>query len=281
MRKTLVAVAAATTILMSACGGGGDNSSSDNVSNNQTTSTAPTTSSEAAAICSGTARASTAYDVFLPSANGIIQSSASRHVQLYGQTSDNSQCISIAASTAQADSSPGTIQVVTADNWNNVISYFDPVGVSTPGGVKLDQGLFITCTNGSDVVKHLGILNPMGTGSTFVGSNQIATVVKNTALLSYECNLDSSNNTTAGRSNTAVSFSSDGSIAISDGSNGITNISAADAPSLFTSTGYNLNGKILHWYLYQLPTGAGSKQVIVHTSQKTDGSYNIDTFLTP
>ena len=77
-----------------------------------------------------------------------------------------------------------------------------------------------------------------------------------------------------------VTFSSaDGSVTIADGSNGTTTIAAADVPSLFTSAGYDLGGKVLRWYLYQLPVGSGTKQVLVHTSQRTDGTYNIDLFL--
>lgn len=57
-------------------------------------------------------------------------------------------------------------------------------------------------------------------------------------------------------------------------------ISAADVPSLFTQAGYNLNGINLHWYLYQLPTGAGTKQVIVNTAKKPEGTYSIDLYLT-
>lgn len=275
MNPRIFLASTAFAIVLVACGGGGGSSSDSNSSSN--TVTAPT-STQAASVCSGTMRTSTLYDVFLNTANGFTQSLASRYVGLYGQTTDSNQCISVAASTAQADTTPGTIQVVTADNWNNAISFFDPVGTSVPGGVQLNQGVFVTCTNGLDTYRHVGILNPAGSASTFVSTNQIANVVKNTTFLSYECNL-SNNTTTAGRSNTVITFTSDGSVVIADGTNGTTNIPAANTPSLFTTTGYNLNGNTLRWYLYQLPTGSGTKQVIVHTNQRADGIYNIDLFL--
>lgn len=281
MKKTtaLTGFSLAVAAALAACGGGGGGNDSPDAGGNGAAT--PPTSVQAAAICSGTARTSTTYDVFLPTAGGIAQSSASRYAQLYGPASDGAQCISVAGSTAQADSSPGTLQVVTADNWDDAISYFDPIGTPAIGGVRFDQGLFLTCAGGSDAVKHLGISNPGGSASTLVGADQLGAVVKNTALLSYECLQDGSRNTSAGRGVTTVSFSSDGSVVISDGANGTTTISAADAPSLFTPAGYDKNGNVFRWYLYRLPAGTGTKQVIVHTSRKSDGSFGLIAFLQP
>lgn len=278
MKKTLkIAAPILVAAVLSACGGGGDDSSTNNGGSNGGGNNGGGNTSGTTATCSGTARTSTSYDVFLPTANGIAQSSASRNVQLYGQATDNSQCISIAGSTAQADSSPGTIQVATTDNWNNAISYADPVGTTAPGGVKLNQGVILTCTNGNDMVRHAAIYNPMGTSSTFVSSNQVATTAKNTEFRSYEC-IQSGSTSTPGFSGTVVTFAADGSVTVADPT-GNTTITASNVPSLFTQAGYNLNGKILRWYLYQLPTGAGTKQAIVHTAQRSDGTYGVDVFL--
>lgn len=270
----LIGLSLVTAAALVGCGGGGSDSSDSTSSGSGNTATPPT-STQAASICSGTQRASTLYDVFLNTANGITQSLASRYVGLYGQTTDNNQCISVAASTAQADTTPGTFQAVTTDNWNNAIAYFDPVGTSITGGIKFNQNLFVTCKSGSDTYQHVAISNPANS-STFVSTNQVATIAKDSNFQSYECQTSGSPAFTG--SSVTVS-STTGAITVTDPTNGNTTIAAADVPSLFTTTGYNLNGKIIRWYLYQLPAGSGTKQAIVHTSQRTDGTYNIDLFL--
>jgi len=264
---------------LAACGGNSDNTSTVSGS---PPPPAPAPSPATGASCTGASRAATAYDVFLPTANGVVQSSANRDVQLYGAATDAGQCISVAASSAQADTSPGTVQIATTDDWNNAITYVDPIGTSVTGGVRFNQGLFVTCKSGGDTFLHVGISNPAGSSSSFVGSNQVATVVKDAALQSYECIQSGSTSSPGINTGSAITFSSaDGSATVSDSVNGNTVIAASDLPSLFTPAGYNLNGKILHWYLYQLPVGSGTKQVIVHTAQRTDGTYNIDLFMTP
>jgi hypothetical protein len=269
--------ALALTLLLTACGGSDDSGNANGGGSGGTSGGTSGGSSVSGATCTGTSRAATAYDVFLNTADGITQQTASRNVQLYGQTTDAGQCISVAGSTAQADSSPGTIQVATTDGWNNAITYVDPVGASVNGGVKFNQGLFVTCTSGSDTFKHIGVSNP---GSTFVASDQVAAAIKDTPLVNYECVQSGSTSSPANNSASTVTFSSaDGSVTIADGTNGTTTIAATDVPSLFTQAGYVLGGKVLRWYLYQLPVGSGTKQVLVHTSQRTDGTYNIDLFL--
>lgn len=223
----------------------------------------------------------TMYDVFLPTADGITQSSAARNVQLYGQATDNKQCIGVAGSTAQADSSPGTIQIATTDNWNNAITYADSNSANISGGIKFNQGLFVTCKGGSDAFVHVGITNPGGSASSFMNANQLATVVKNTPLQGYEC-IQNGSSTSPGL-NTALTMTfsaTDGSVTVMD-TGKPTVISAANVPSLFTQAGYNLNGIKLNWYLYQLPTGSGTKQLIVNTAKKPDGTYSIDLYVTP
>jgi hypothetical protein len=269
----------ALALLLTACGGNGDVVNADGGGTGGTSGGTSGGSSVSGATCTGASRAATTYDVFLNTADGIAQETASRNVQLYGQTTDAGQCISVAGSTAQADSSPGTVQVATTDDWNNAITYVDPVGTSVNGGVKFNQGLFVTCTGGSDTFSHVGVSNP-GNASTFVSSNQVAAAIKDTPLVNYECVQSGSTSSPADNSTSTVTFSSaDGSVTIADGTNGTTTIAAADVPSLFTQAGYTLSGKVLRWYLYQLPVGSGTKQLLVHTSQRTDGTYNIDLFL--
>ena len=108
----------------------------------------------------------------------------------------------------------------------------------------------------------------------------MATAVKGTPLVNYECTPSGSTSTPQVNSASTVTFSAaDGSVTIADGSNGSTTIAAANVPSLFSQAGYTLAGKILHWSLYQLPVGTGTKQVLVHTSQRSDGTVNVDLFL--
>ena len=278
----MIAMSIAVSAILVGCGGSG-NDSSESVAGGANggagSGSSGGTAGGTAGTCEGTSRAATMYDVFLPTANGITQNGSSRNVQLYGQTTDNKQCIGVAGSTAQLDSSPGTIQIATTDNWNNAITYVDSSAPAVSGGIKFNQGLFVTCKNGSDAFLHVGIANPGGNATSFVSTNQLATVVKNTALQGYECIQTGPNTVPGVNSSLSMTFSAtDGSVTVMDAGEP-TVISAADLPSLFTQTGYNLKGIKLNWYLYQLPTGAGTKQVIVNTAKKPDGTYSIDLYV--
>ena len=272
----------AVSAILVGCGGSG-NDSNDSFPNGTNGGNGGSnnggTSGGTAGTCEGASRTATMYDVFLPTANGISQNGSSRNVQLYGQATDNKQCIGVAGSTAQMDSSPGTIQIATTDNWNNAIPYLDSSASSVSGGIKFNQGLFVTCKNGSDAFLHVGIANPGGAATSFVSTNQLATVVKNTVLEGYECIQTGASTVPGVNSSLSMTFSAnDGSVTVMDA--GVpTVISAADVPSLFTQAGYNLNGIKLNWYLYQLSTGAGKKQVVVNTAKKPDGTYSIDLYV--
>ena len=278
----MIALSIAVSAILVGCGGSG-NDSSESVAGGTNGGTGSGsnggTAVGTAGTCEGASRTATMYDVFLPTANGITQNGSSRNVQLYGQATDNKQCIGVAGSTAQLDSSPGTIKIATTDNWNNAITYVDSSASAVSGGIKFNQGLFVTCKNGSDAFLHVGIANPGGSATSFVNTNQLATVVKNTALQGYEC-IQTGTNTVPGVNNSlSMTFSAtDGSVTVMDAGEA-TVISAVDLPSLFTQTGYNLKGIKLNWYLYQLPTGAGTKQVIVNTAKKPDGTYSIDLYV--
>ena len=271
--KSTVCLSIALTASLAGCGGNdNDGSTSSNGSSGGSQNV------QTGATCTGTSTGTT-YDVFMNTAIGIVQSTASRNAQLYGTATAAGQCIAIAGSTAQAGSSPGTLQAATTDDWNNAITYADPVGTSIDGGDRFNQGLLVTCTGNSDTFSHVAISNPGG-ARTFVASSQVATAVKDTPLVNYECVQSGSSSSPAINSASTVTFSSaTGDVTIADGTNGVTTIASADVPSLFTQTGYTLSGKVLRWYLYQLPVGSGKKQVLVHTSQRTDGTYNIDLFL--
>lgn len=270
----IMGISLAVSAALVGCGGNSTDTSASTGGTSGGTSGGVSTAS----TCTGTSRANASYDVFLPTASGITQSSANRAAQLYGQATDLGQCIAVSASSAQGDAS--AVQVKTTDDWNNAITYADPVGTSVVGGVKFNQDLFVTCKAGGDTFQHVGVANTYGSTSTFVSTNQVATAVKDTPLQSYECIVNGANSAPGYNTGSAVTFSSaDGSVTVSDSVNGNTTIAAADVPSLFSQAGYNLNGKVLRWYLYQLPSGTTTKQVLVHTAQRTDGTYNIDLFL--
>ncbi len=260
-------------VALTACGGGADSSDSSN-DNNGNNNTAPT-QTEATSICTGTGT-NTSYDVFLPTASGLTL--ATRAATSYG--SGNNQCVTIAASTAQADTS--AIQMVTKDNWANLISYFDPIGGSAvAGGTKLDQALVVTCNSANDIIRHLAVLSTSNGTPTRVTSNQIATVLKNTGFMSYECMM-TGNSVSAGRGNSNMTFSSlDGSITVADSTASPTVFASADALSLFTNTGLNKDGNIMHGYLYQIPNGTSSKQVVVITNRKANGTFGLVSFYQP
>lgn len=265
-----LALSTLAAVALTACGGGSGSDSSD--SNNNSTSP---TQTQAASICSGSSTAA-AYDVFLPTAAGLTLTSRTANIYEAG----NSQCVNIAGSTSQSDNS--AIQLVTTDGWNNSISYFDPVGASAvTGASKFNQNLVVTCNAGNDSIRHLAVLNSFNGTSTQVTSNHIASAVKNTAFMSYECTMNGSS-VTAGRGNSGLTIlSTDGSITVTDSTGSPTSIASADAINLFSSAGYNRNGNIMHGYLYQIPAGTSSKQVVVITNQKADGTYGLTSFYQP
>lgn len=227
-------------------------------------------------ICSGNSRV-TNYDVFLPTVNGIAQSFASRNVQLYGQGNDNNQCISIAGSSSQADTTPGTFQAITTDNWNNIITYVDPAATSISGGIKLNQQLIATCKAGSDAFVHVAIANPQGSTSTFVGVNPIATIAKNTPMQAYECIPGATGTAVTTNTKSVLTVATNGTINVTDGTDN-TAFSAVDAASLFSQAGYSANGNTRNWYLYQLPTDTGKTQVVVATAKKSNGTFGVVLF---
>ncbi|MCD0421053.1 hypothetical protein LOC51_27865 [Rubrivivax sp. JA1024] len=274
-RPGAIAIWAASSLVvacaLSACGGGGGGSDDDSGGGGAT----PPTVSQAAAICSGSGTA-TAYDVYFPGATGITR--ASRATQVYGGASAAEQCIAVAASTAQADSAP--LQAVTTDAWEDAISYFDPTGVPVAGGIRLNQGLFVTCQDDSDSVQHLAVLSSGRVATDAVGSAQAATVARGVGFQSYGC-LQDGNGVHAGSETAVATFAADGSLTVKESGSTALTVAAADVAALFSDSGYAVDGDVFRWQLYQLPVGGGSKQVIVHTVQKANGGYGVLAFIQP
>ena len=260
---------ACLALALSACGGsdGSDGGSSSGGSGGGTTASPPT-AGDALSTCAGTAASTTQFDVFLNTAEGIDQSVASRTVTDYGGPSAAKQCISVAGSTAQADTTG--FQAVTNDGWDNTISYFDPTGTSASGGEQLNEQMFVTCASGQ-LFRHVAISNPTA-APTLARSGQAAALSGKT-LVSYTCPV-SSGGASLDPSSKAV-FGSDGTVTVDGGD-------AMPVDSLFSSVGYTSGTKLIHWYLYQVTVGSIAKQVVVHTRYDSSNStpYNIDVFMT-
>lgn len=280
-KRRLVAAAWAASALAAACvlsgcgGGGNDDSTGGGGSSGGGSSATPPSASQAATICSGSG-SPTSYDVYFPGASGITR--ASRATQVYGGASAAEQCIAVAASTAQADNAP--LQAVTTDAWEDAISYFDPTGIPVAGGIRLNQGLFVTCQGDSDSVKHLAVLSSGRVATDVFGSAQATTVARGVGFQSYGC-LQDGNGVHAGNETAVATFATDGSLTVKESGSTVLIVAAADVPALFSDSGYAEDGDVFRWQLYQLPVGGGSKQVIVHTVQKANGGYGVLAFIQP
>lgn len=294
-RVSTLALSLTMAAALVACGGGDDSGSpgtggtstggSNGGSNG--TPTSPITAAQAATICGGSSTSQTSYDVYFPGQHGITQRS-SRAVGVHGTTTDNQQCLAMAGSTAQADLNQ--LSIVTTDAWNNAINYFEYVvnGLgnvtatnAVSGAIKLNQQLFIACSTSSDVIKYLGVKSSTVVNSDIFGTKEAASVARNTGFTGLECKASSGGGYQVATSSTVATFGSDGGLTVTEAGSTALAVSAANVPALFSNQGYTVNGTTFRWALYQVPLAGGSKQVIVHTAQKADGSYGVLAFVQP
>ena len=292
MTKTLKPLLAAMVagLVLVGCGGGGSDgsSSSGGSSGGGSNSGSSVTATQASSLCSGTGGSNTFFDVYVPNASGMFREQASDTVTAYGGSTDASQCLLVGSTSAHGNLNQ--LMIATTDAWANAIGYFEAVigGTGTvqstnplPGGIQLNQQLFVACDSSSDSVKYLGVPQSAAVGSSYIdGSVPASTVAKNVGFSAYGC-VAGSSGVHAGTDTTVATFGSDGSLNVTDSGSTALTVAAADVPSLFTDTGYTVDGTTYRWSLYQLSVGGTQKQVIVHRAQKADGSYGLLAFIQP
>lgn len=295
MTKTLKPLLAAMVagLALAGCGGGGSDSSSSGGgsgggSNSGGSGGGSLTASQASSLCSGTGGTNSFFDVYVPTANGIYREQASDTVTAYGSSTDASQCLLVGSTSAHGNLNQ--LMIATTDAWANTIGYFEAVidGTGTtqstnplPGGIQLNQQLFVACDSSSDSVKYLGVPQSAAVGSSYIdGSVPASTVAKNVGFSAYGC-VAGSSGVHAGTDTTVATFGSDGSLTVTDSGSTALTVAAADVPSLFSDTGYTVNGTTYRWSLYQLNVGGTQKQVIVHRAQKANGGYGLLAFIQP
>ncbi|PZP30123.1 MAG: hypothetical protein DI603_15290 [Roseateles depolymerans] len=261
--------------------GGGSGSGSGN------SGSTPVTAALASSICGGSATTNSFFDVVYPGVAGIARRS-SRAVGVHGQASDAQQCLAMAGSTAQNDLNQ--LGIVTTDAWANNIGYFEWVinGLGNlaatnqvSGAIKLNQQLFIACSTNSDAIKYLGVKSSTLVNTDIFGTKEAATVARGTGFTSMECQSDGKGGYQVGTGTTVATFAADGSLTVTEGGKTALSVATANVPALFSDDGYTVNGTTFRWGLYQVPVGTGSKQVIVHTTKKADGSYGVLAFVQP
>lgn len=291
MRKTALCSLVLLATL-SACGGGSDdtastNSSSSSSSGSGTSASSSTsiTATQASSICSGNSSSQTFYDVYFPSEYGIAQRSV-RMVKSYGGASDAQQCLAMEGTTADANK----LNIVTTDAWNNAIGYFEyvvnglgNVTATNPvsGALRLNQQLFIACSTSSDAIKYLGVKSSATVSTEIFGTKDAASVLRNTGFTSLECKSNGAGAYQVGNGSAVATFATDGSLSVTESGSTTLSISAANVPALFSYLGYTVNGTTFRWTLYQVSVGSSSKQLIVHTAKKADGTYGVLAFMQP
>ncbi len=302
-RVSTLALSLVMAAALTACGGGGDDSSTPNSGGTSSggssgsgssgsgstgsSGAAPVTAALASSICGGSSSANASFDVVFPGANGIARRS-SRAVAVHGQPTDAQQCLAMAGSTAQNDLNQ--LGIVTTDAWANNIGYFEWVinslgnlSATNPvsGAIKLNQQLFIACSTSSDAIKYLGVKSSTLVNTDIYGTKEAATVARGTGFTSLECLSDGKGGYQVGNGGAVATFAADGSLSVTEAGKTALSVSAASVPALFSDDGYTVNGTTFRWGLYQVPAGGGSKQVIVHTTKKPDGSYGVLAFVQP
>lgn len=300
MTKTLKPLLAAMVagLVLAGCGGGSDSSSSNSDGGSGGGSNSggsggssgggSVSATQASSLCSGTGGTNSFFDVYVPTANGIYREQASDTVTAYGSSTDASQCLLVGSTAAHGNLNQ--LMIATTDAWANAIGYFEAVigGTGTvqstnplPGGIQLNQQLFVACDSSSDSVKYLGVPQSAAVGSSYIdGSVPASTVAKNVGFSAYGC-VAGSSGVHAGTDTGVATFGSDGSLTVTDSGSPVLTVAAADVPSLFSDTGYTVNGTTYRWSLYQLNVGGTQKQVIVHRAQKANGDYGLLALIQP
>lgn len=257
--------------VLSACGGGGS-SSSDAAAGGGNPSGGGTSGgggagSGGSSLCAGAAWQTPNFDVY---ASG--SASPTRRVATYYGASMGaaSQCIAIAS----------TLQITTTDSFGNV-AWYDAAGAALSGGAadKFNENALLSCTSGSGATGYLAVR--ADTGASVFNGTQAALLVGNaTPFLSEECN---SAGTGIDNGLTRLSFGIDKSVTVQDTTSGgsSTTFTAAQVQQAFGAAGLTLgDGTVIRWTLYVVPVASGlTKQVIVHTGTKTNGTVNVLAFL--
>jgi hypothetical protein len=248
--------------VLSACGGGGSDGGGTATSTGSGTGGGSSGSGSSSA-CSGSSWLTPSYDVYAAGS----ASATSQAATYYGASmSASGQCIAVA----------NTLQATTSDGFAT-ISWSDPVGTALNGwgAARFDQNLLLTCAAGSDATRHLAVRT--GAGAAVFNGSQARIMVSNLyTFQSLECG---SNGQSVNSGQTQLNFGVDKSATLLD-SGTPTSFTASQVDQLFSSTGLTLgNGTVLRWTLYVVPVGALTKQVIVHTGSKPDGTVNVFAFL--
>lgn len=255
-------VALFASLALSACGGGGGSGSEPALGGGSGSGGG----TGAASLCSGASWLSPNYDVY---ANGSSSSTTQAATYYGANMSASSQCISIA----------NTLQITTTDAFADV-SWYDASGNGLSGGAadKFTENVLLRCSTGTSATAHLAVRS--SDGATVLAAAQAPVLVGNGfTFQSEECNSDGSG---VDVGLTTLKFGLDKSVSIVDTTHGgsTTSFTAAQVQQAFSSTGLTLgDGTVIRWRLYLEPVGALTKQVIVHTGTKTDGSVSVLAFL--
>lgn len=204
------------------------------------------------------------YDVYASGAINVTPRSAT----YYGASSSAaSQCIALS----------DTLQLTTTDGFANITwSDASGVGLSGNAAARFTQNLLLSCLPASDKARALAVRS--GAGATVFSAAMAPVMVANAVpFQSLEC--DARSGLASGV--TQLTFAADKSVAAQDSTDASTTLfTAAQVQQAFSATGLTLgNGTVIRWTLYAVPTGASTKQVIVHTATKPDGTVNVFAFL--
>ena len=266
MTKTLKPLLAAMVagLVLVGCGGGGSDSSSSGSnsgggsSGGGSSGGGSSSGGGTASACSGNIWQTVNYDVY---ASGSA-SPVSQAANFYGASSSAStQCVDVAS----------TLQLSTTDGFNNV-SWVDNGSTALGASAeRLDAGLLLTCSSGADTTRHLAVR-----ADGKVAAADAHAAAQGHGFDSLEC---SSNGGTVEAGVTSGVFNADGTLTLTDGSVNppeTTTWSAAEVDAAFGSNGYTVtsNGvsKTFRLTLYAVPAAGASRQAIVFSATKSDGS---------
>lgn len=257
------------TAVLTACGGGGSSSDAAAGGGNSSGggSSGGGSGSSGSSLCAGASWQAPNFDVY---ASGSA-SPTKRAATYYGASmSAASQCIAIAS----------TLQITTTDSFNGV-SWYDASGTALNGGAadKFNENALLSCTTGSSATRYLAVR--ADTGAAVFNGTQAALMVGNaTPFVSEECN---SAGTGIDNGLTKLSFGIDKSVTVQDTTSGgtSTTFTAAQVQQAFSTAGLTMgDGTVIRWTLYVVPVSSGlTRQVIVHTGTKTNGTVNVLAFL--